>query len=88
MRYLTLAEAAQRLGVSEQKVLQWVQDGTLSLPDGSSYLTSKRSGFHFLIVRDLRTFEREIRIPGSEIEELEDRLAWMRLGTSRWEDDY
>lgn len=49
MRKYTIAEAADRIGVSKQTILRWSQDGTIDLDAVSRERSKGRQGFRILI---------------------------------------
>ncbi len=81
MRFITLQEAAQRLNIAEEKLLQWAKEGYISLyavkstkgapqPAGSQYLRNT-----FAYRANLKLF-----CLAEEIEDLAEDLHWSRLG--------
>jgi hypothetical protein len=81
MRYITLQEAAQRLNMPEEKLLQWAKDGYLNLYASKSTKSATPSAVS-KYTRNNITYQTSSKLycRADEIEELAEDLSWSRLG--------
>lgn len=94
MRYITLQQAAQRLGIEEQVLLEWVNQGFLTayLPapaqQKSSRTRSKPLWGYYVPMSSARSATRDLYFDTEDIEEIAEDMAWSNLGRRHlWDED-
>jgi len=94
MRYITLQQAAQRLGIEEQVLLEWVNQGFLTayLPapaqQKSSRTRSKPLWGYYVPMSPARSATRDLYFDTEDIEEIAEDIAWSKLGRRHlWDED-
>jgi hypothetical protein len=87
MRYITLKQAAQRLALEEQVLLQWVEQGVLNayLPMGTQH-----KPYRHISSKQLLAYmpAPEVYFAADDIEEIAEDMAWSRIGRKHlWDED-
>lgn len=81
MRYITLQQAAQRLNIAEEKLLQWAKDGYLNLYASKSTKSATPSAVAKYMRNDITyPTSPQLYCLADEIEELAEDLSWSMLG--------
>jgi hypothetical protein len=88
MRYITLSQAAQRLGIEEQVLLQWAQQGFLPVYVSKPSSQKTRRTYEKQAFTFLTTPTPTLYFAVDDIEETAEDLAWSRLGRRHcWDED-
>ncbi|BCW94627.1 MAG: hypothetical protein WHS44_11260 [Fimbriimonadales bacterium] len=88
MRYITLKQAAQKLGLEEQALVQWAQQGFLPVYRSEATRTPTRPAREMQLLTFVARPAPDLYFAAEDIEELAEDLAWSRMGRRRmWDDD-
>jgi hypothetical protein len=94
MPYITLQQAAQRLGIEEQVLLEWVNRGFLTAYSPApiqrrSYRTRGKPLLGYYVqIPFARDMTHNLYFNTEDIEEIAEDMAWSKLGRKRlWDED-
>lgn len=88
MRYMTLKQAAQKLGLEEQMLIQWAQQGFLPAYLSETTRAQPRRTRELQALTVVARPTTTLYFASDDIEELAEDLAWSRMGRRRmWDGD-